>query len=102
MTKAIGLYGLLFLVGCGGDAKPAPSCFEAFAHYYAAGCTLVDLSTGQPASQSTVTGQCQQSAASLPANCQGELDVYLGCVDESTPAKQCDCSQEQMALIRCH
>lgn len=99
MTRLI--LGLTFLVGCGGDAKPAPSCFDAFTHFYATGCTLVDLSSGQPVPQGTVIAQCQSSAASLPAGCKDELDAYLTCTDTVTPAMKCDCTTEQMVLIGC-
>lgn len=95
------LLGLVMLTACGGDAKPAPSCFDAFAHFYAAGCTLVDLQTGQPVSQGTITALCQSTAASLSPGCKGEFDAYLSCTDTVTPAMQCNCSTEQMAFLEC-
>jgi hypothetical protein len=95
------LLGGLFLIGCGGDARPAPSCFDAFSHYYAAGCTLVDLNTGQQVSQGTVIAQCQTAAANEPANCRDEFDAFLSCINASTPAQQCNCSSDQMTLLQC-
>ena len=93
--------GMVFLIGCGGSERPAPSCFDAFNHYYAAGCTLVDLNTGQPVAQGTVIAQCQSAATSLPANCKDEFDGYLSCVNTSTPSSQCNCSSDQMTLLEC-
>lgn len=96
------LLGLVFLIGCGGDARPAPSCFDAFTRFYAAGCTFVDLNTGQPIPQNTVIGECQSLAANAPAGCKDELDTWVSCIDDSTPSSnQCNCSAVQMALLEC-
>lgn len=92
---------LLLACACGGTERPAPSCQQAFAHYYGIGCTFVELSTGRPAPLGEITAQCQSTAGSLPAQCQGELDTWLTCLNEITVCGTADCSQEQMALIRC-
>jgi len=90
---------LMTMAGCGSD--PAPSCNEAFTAYYAAGCTFVDLQSGQPVPVGQAIAGCQGAAATTPVACRDTEDDLLRCIDTSSPASQCDCSQEQMALIRC-
>lgn len=89
------------LVACGSSAKPAPSCNQAISAYYAAGCAFRDLDTGQNVPRDQVIAECQSGAGSTPPACQDEEDDLLVCLSESTPAMQCDCSEEQMTLIRC-
>jgi hypothetical protein len=97
------LLGLVVLwIGCGGDARPAPSCFDAFSRFYSNGCTFVDLNTGQPIPQSTIVAQCQNLASAAPANCRDELNVWLECInDSSASGNRCNCSSEQMTLLEC-
>lgn len=99
--KRILLGVLLTIAACGTEAKPAPSCFQAFTHYYDGGCRLVVLATGQVAPVGQVISDCQAEAGQAPASCQDDLDEWLRCIDAVTPAMQCDCSQTQMALLRC-
>ncbi len=83
---------------CGSDA---PSCNEAFSHFYAKGCVLVD-SSGAPYSQADVIVSCQQIAAAAPDNCIGKLDDWLSCLNGIENANTCtSCSGEQMKLIEC-
>jgi hypothetical protein len=95
------------LFACGSSERPAPSCQQALAHYYAAGCTYFDGRTNPPSPipQGQMVTFCQDAAINAPASCQDELDVWLRCDDEvpdhSTTNEQCDCSQEQMELLRC-
>lgn len=91
----------VLLCACSSD-DPPPSCQQAFAAYYAAGCSLVVLATGQPVSQGQATSDCQSFASTATNSCQGELDGWLTCIKASTPADNCDCSQDQMALLRCN
>lgn len=90
------------LSACGGGGEEAPSCQQAFAHYYGIGCTFVDLATGQPVPQGQITADCQSGAATTPDRCQGEFDTWLTCLNEVTACTTGDCSQEQMALLRCN
>jgi len=99
--RIIRLVLVVFLAACGGGDDP-PSCQQAFTAYYAAGCSLIVLATGQPVSQGQATSDCQSFAASASNSCQSALDDWLVCVEDSTPAKNCDCSQDQMALLRCN
>jgi hypothetical protein len=94
------LLGLVFLIGCGGDGPP-PSCADAFGHFYGAGCTFVDASTGQPFPMDEIISQCQSLAANAPANCRDELNTWVRCIEETSASKNCDCSAEQMALLEC-
>jgi hypothetical protein len=98
---------LLLAASCSGDSAPPPSCQQAFTHYYDAGCVLVNLQTSQPYAVGDIITQCNQLAAdvSSSADCKGKLDNWLECTagvpDNSTTNAQCDCSQDQMALIQC-
>ncbi len=91
------------LGACAGEDPP--SCFQAVNNFYDQGCAFVILATGAQAPRNEVIGDCQSGAANTPARCQGELDVWLTCLDSVVgPASTsvCDCSQEQMAYIRCN
>jgi hypothetical protein len=103
VMRALGVV-LLMAVGCGED-EPPPSCQQAFAHYYGAGCTYVDLTTGDPIPQGKMTADCQQLHAAAPTNCYAAFDAWLICLysvpQGSTTNAECDCSREQMALFAC-
>lgn len=95
----------LFVAACGSDDKP-PSCQQALAHFYGAGCMYTNAQTGAVISQMEATSDCQTNAANLSSACLDELDAWLVC-NNSVPspahsAADCDCSQELMALITCH
>lgn len=93
---------ILAIAGCGGS--DAPSCQQAVDHFYAAGCMFSDANG--PIPRDTFVLSCQSAASGTPANCQGELDDFLVCIDSvptpSTMDAQCDCSQTYMALQTCH
>lgn len=100
MGKTILSVMALVLVACGSDPEP-PSCFQAMSAYYGAGCAFQNLQTGQQISQQQATSDCQSEAGSIAPACDDELDAWLTCLSETSPAEQCDCSVEQMAYIRC-
>lgn len=101
-------------MGCGGDAKPAPSCQQAMAHFYGVNCFYYDgsVSPARRIAQTEMVANCQQLAIAAPARCQGEIDDWLECnanvegVPSGTPTTigdlRCDCSQEQMTILRCN
>jgi len=106
MRRAI--FGVLFvIVGCGSDAKPAPSCQQGLAHYYASGCVYVDTTNNPPTTipQSQMVSFCQAATTQAPASCKDELDDWLRCNNETPPtatkAEDCDCTAEIMSLARC-
>lgn len=100
-------------MGCGGDAKPAPSCQQAMAHFYGVNCFYFDTTTSPPRryTQTEMIAICQQETIDAPAKCQGEIDDWLSCnadVEGVPPGTmttlgdpRCDCSQEQMTILRC-
>jgi hypothetical protein len=96
----------VFLFACASD-DPAPSCQQAIAHYYAAGCRYIDTADSPPTtiSQTEMINLCLTAAAEAPRSCQSEIDAWLVCNNEvPTPSmtdQQCDCSTEFMALLRC-
>lgn len=89
---------LLLLAACGSD--PPPSCSQALTHYYQAGCEYRNLTTGAQIPVGDMIYTCQGIAANAPDHCQGALDAWLVCLDASA-APDCDCSVEQMAVLRC-
>lgn len=97
---------VLFIAGCSSDSKP-PSCQQALAHYYGAGCSYFDASREPPPAipQSAMLNFCQTAAVQAPESCQDELDVWLECnaavPDQATSNADCDCSADYMALLRC-
>jgi hypothetical protein len=99
MRKTITVVVLQIVAACGGEDPP--SCQQEMASYYGGGCSFVNLSTNQPISQNEATGECQSLAGSIRTACDDLLDDWLSCLDATSPAEQCDCSQEQMALLRC-
>jgi len=106
MRRAI-FGGVFAIVGCAGDAKPAPTCQQGLAHYYASGCVYFDATVNPPTpiALSQMVTFCQNVAIQAPSPCQDELDAWLSCNNE-TPAgattnQQCDCSAEYMSLLRC-
>lgn len=87
---------------CGGESEPPPSCFQAMSAYYDTGCSFVNLTTGQQITQAQATSDCQTEAArSVSVSCDVALDEWLTCLYETSPALQCDCSQEHMEWLRC-
>jgi len=102
------ILGAMFaVVGCGSDAKPAPTCQQGLAHYYASGCVYLDGTTNPPTtiSQSDMVTFCQTASTQAPASCRDELDDWLRC-DGDTPAtatknEDCDCTAELTSLLRC-
>lgn len=100
-TFAILIATICCTPACADD--PPPSCQQAMAGYYGAGCTFVDLTmNNRPIPQTEATANCQSLAGSLSSTCEAKLDDWLSCLDVSSPAKNCDCSQQQMAVIACH
>lgn len=105
----------LSLVACGGaDDKPAPTCQQAMAHFYGVNCSYFDGRVDPPHqyTQAEMITVCQDLAIETSASCQGTIDDWLECNDTvaGIPAGQtsglgdprCDCSQEQMAILRCN
>jgi hypothetical protein len=95
-------------IGCGGgDARPAPTCAQAMAHFYAAGCAYFDTNQQPPApySQSGAVNFCQGLVVAAPTQCQGEIDDWSECnAGVPSPASgnaDCDCSTPYQALLRC-
>ena len=88
------------LSACSSESA-APSCAQAIAHYYSEGCAFVNLETGEVSTQSEATAGCQAASGQTPNRCDGEVDDWLRCVNETSTKEQCDCSEEQMAILRC-
>ncbi|MEO7735579.1 MAG: hypothetical protein ABIY55_31785 [Kofleriaceae bacterium] len=88
------------MAACSSDSAP-PSCQQAISHYYAAGCRFVNLETGAEQSQSQAIAGCQSASSETPDRCDDEVDDWLRCIDSTSAAQQCDCSQEQMSILRC-
>lgn len=103
---SLSILSVLFLIACSSD-DPPPSCQQAIAHYYSAGCVYLDGRVSPPTmiSQTQMISACQSAADEAPRSCQNEFDAWLVCNNEvptpSTTTEQCDCSAEQMALLRC-
>lgn len=101
------ILGVLIAAGCGGaDDRPAPSCSQSFMHYYASGCSYIDLTTGQTIPVGQTIATCQSAVASgLSAQCSARLDDWLTCgasvPDHSTTAADCDCSSDLQAYLAC-
>lgn len=92
---------ILGLVACGGGDE-APSCQEAVSSFYAAGCVIVDLQTGQPFTEGDVILSCKQSLAAAPDQCQDELADLRSCFAGVANAQQCTtCADEQDAILTC-
>jgi hypothetical protein len=92
------------LVACGGD-DPPPSCQQAMTHYYDAGCLFYDLQTGQPIPVNERISFCHQVKAAAPMSCEDDVADWLFCLEGvPSPASSnadCDCTQEQDALLTC-
>lgn len=101
MGKILSVAVVLAMAACGGTEEPPPSCQQAMSAYYGSGCSFVNLDTGQPISQQQATSDCQSEAGSTAPVCDDELDAWLTCLYNTSPAEQCDCSVEQMTYIRC-
>jgi hypothetical protein len=102
VTRAICL--LSVLVACAAD-DPPPSCQEAFDHFYAASCTLVDTSTGAQVPKATAITDCNTIATDAPRNCRDEVFDWLRCtLAVPSPAMSdadCRCMAEVTALQSC-
>lgn len=96
--------GMVVLAGCSAD-ESVPSCQQAFDHFYAADCTLVDATTRQPIPKDTSISNCVTVASEAPLQCKDELHAWLRCFNEVTsPAMNdadCSCMAEQTALFSC-
>lgn len=101
------------IMACGTEAKPAPSCQQAMGHFYGAHCFYFDA-TKNPPPKFTLADMvllCQNLTIQAPASCQDEIDSWLTCnaavIDgpiggmDGLGDPRCDCSQTQMALLRC-
>jgi hypothetical protein len=107
------LLGALLAVGACGSEDPAPTCQQAMAHFYGVNCFYADATVSPPRKlpQAEMIALCQDLALNAPDSCQGEIDDWLVCNNAviGSPAGEtpqlgdprCDCSQEQMALLRC-
>jgi hypothetical protein len=88
---------------CSTDAAPAPSCADATAHYYAAGCAY--RSAGVVQSADEVRSTCVGMYAQEPASCTAKIDAWTECMasvpDTATTADECDCSVELQAAAVC-
>ena len=101
MRTALVLAALL--TACATDPAPViPSCQQAVAHYYGVGCVFSDANG--PIAEQTFTLQCQNNAISEPANCVGESDAFLECINAAKGGNNagCDCSVQYMAVLTCH
>ncbi len=102
---AMMLFSAVAVVGCS-DGPAAPTCQQAFTHFYGAGCYYKDTTTQQMISLDSMVSRCQQLRATAPSNtCRDRLDDWLTCHNE-VPAKaltlaDCDCSAEQTSLSNC-
>jgi hypothetical protein len=98
---------LVASAGCGADAKRAPTCAQAMAHFYAAGCRYADGSQQPPVpySEADAVSLCQELVAAAPAQCQDEIDDWNECnASVPSPASSttdCDCLQDLQAISRC-
>jgi hypothetical protein len=92
------------LAGCSADDK-TPSCQQAFDHFYAAHCTLIDRSSGTEISEATAVTTCTTLATDAPKTCRDELSAWLSCTNEvpspATSDNDCSCSAELTALQGC-
>lgn len=96
--KQIALVMVLGAMGCGEDP---PSCQQAVTHYYGAGCTFLNVNTGQATSQLEAIGACSQINAAVSDGCRGQFEVWLECIHSVPNNTQCDCTQESDALFAC-
>lgn len=91
------------MAGC--VESPTPTCQQAVAHYYTAGCAYTDTA-GMPIAQPEAVAECLTNVRESSGNCGGELDTWLRCNNQVlSPAKnpaQCDCSRELMGLLACN
>lgn len=76
------------------SSEQAPTCEQAFGRYFGAGCTWGD-------DQPLAVAVCQTVAQQYPVTCREDLEAWLRCLDEATPAARCDCAAEQAELARC-
>jgi hypothetical protein len=97
---------LLGVAACtSSSSEDVPSCQQAVAHYYGAGCALF-MTNGQPYSELETVANCKELLATAPnVSCEHALEdlrVCFGTVrSPATSNADCDCSVEQDALLTC-
>lgn len=95
---------VLAAVACS-DPDPPPSCQRAVTHFYGAGCMFFDPMTMQPYPAAQITSECLALTSSLPDQCDEAFADFRSCLggvpSPATSSAQCDCTQEQMALLSC-
>jgi len=96
-----GLVGM----GCGGGEE-SPGCTLASTHYYEAGCSFIDLNTGDPIPVGTWISNCRGAEAFAAGTaCEDEMDDLLFCLDgvpnPSTDSQCSACNFELDRVISC-
>ncbi len=89
-------------VGCGEDEE-APSCQQAMASFYGAGCFFYDTSTTPmtTTSENAALSACQQVNIGIPERCRPKFDDWKTCLAATTMADCAMCSPEGDALFAC-
>ena len=103
-NKRMVLMAVALVTGCGSDSAP-PSCQQSLTHYYASGCMLIDLSSGNQIPRDQEIAACQSALSGAPAKCALAFDQLRVCwdsvINHATTSADCDCSQEQDAVSSC-
>lgn len=94
---------ITFIAACG-QTSDAPTCQQAVSHYYAAGCALF-RTNGMPIPELEVIESCKQLLATAPDPCVDDLADLRSCLGgvplPSASNADCDCSEEQDAILTC-
>ncbi len=103
LKTLVAVVAVCLLGACG---EEPPSCQQAVQHYYGAGCVLKNLTTGANYTESEVIVDCKRLLSTAPnSTCEIALEDLRFCWDGvRSPAvsnADCDCSQDQDALLTC-
>jgi hypothetical protein len=105
MTKRLMISTMLAAAACGDSGSDAPSCQQAFTHYYESGCAYINLDTGEATPVGEMVSLCRQALAEAPSSCEDDVLDWILCTsevpDNVTRNEQCDCSVEFEALYTC-
>lgn len=89
------------LLGCAEKPQDVPTCWEAMAHSYAAGCPHPDFTSGAPLPLERALDTCENYSAISPPECRPMLDEWIECLDMATPHSSCDCGTPQHEFVDC-
>lgn len=95
---------ITLLAACGDDAGHSgtadaalPTCESVTHELYARGCTVPDLTTGQPISEQEALGRCEYDHFA----CDLEWQANLDCRATLTTCDSSACDSSAQALINC-